>query len=81
MVKYLPYFWDYKLTKNDLKKFLAGNDEIKRRWAVARLVESAPLDEVWNYISPKELQEIFPHLKLKEPIRRVWQKAFEVWNR
>lgn len=81
MARYLPYFWDYKLTKDDLKKFLAGNDEIKRRWAVARLVESAPLDEIWNYISPKKLREIFPYLKLKEPIRRVWQKAFEVWNR
>ena len=80
MTKYLPYFWDYKLTKNDLKSMLASGNEIKKRWAIARLVESAPFDEVWDYINLQELQETFPHLKLKEPVRRVWQKALKVWN-
>jgi hypothetical protein len=80
MAKRLSYFWDYKLNENDLKNILAGNNEIKKRWAVARLVESAPLDEVWKYINLKELQEIFPYLKLKEPIRKVWEKALKVWN-
>jgi len=77
---YLPYFWDYKFTKSDLKKILASGDEIKRRWAMARLVESAPFDEIWDYIGLKELQKDFPHLKLKEPVRRVWQKALKVWS-
>lgn len=80
MTRYLPYFWDYKLTKNDLKKMLASGDEIKRRWAMARLVESAPLEEIWDYIGLSELRENFSYLKLKEPVRRVWQKALEVWN-
>lgn len=80
MAEYLPCFWDYKLTKNDLKAILASKDEVKRRWAIARLVESAPLTEIWNYIGLEELQEVFPYLKLKEPIRAVWQKALKVWN-
>jgi len=80
MSKYLPYFWDYKITEKDLKSILASRDEIKRRWAMARLVESAPLSEIWNHIGLKELQEVFPRLKLKEPVRRVWQKALEVWS-
>lgn len=80
MAKYLPYFWDYKLTRNDLRRILASGDEIKRRWAIARLVESTPLDEIWNYISLGELKEIFPRLKLKEPIRAAWEKAFKAWS-
>jgi hypothetical protein len=80
MSKRLSYFWDYKLTEKDFKEILASGNEVRRRWAIARLVESAPLTEVWKHISLKELQEIFPHLKLKEPIRRVWQKALQVWS-
>jgi len=80
MSKYLSYFWDYKLTRKDLKEILASGNEVKRRWAIARLVESAPLAEIWKHISLKELQEIFPYLKLKEPIRRVWQRALQVWS-
>lgn len=80
MVRRLSYFWDYKLTAENLKNILASNNEIKKRWAVARLVESAPLEDVWKYITLEELQKMFPYLKLKEPVRRVWEKAFEVWN-
>lgn len=80
MTRRLPYFWDYKLTEKDLREILASRDEIKKRWAVARLVESAPFDEIWDYISLKELQEVFPDLKLKKPIRAVWQKALKVWS-
>jgi len=80
MTEYLPYFWDYKITKKDLKNILASGNEIKRRWAMARLVESAPLEEIWEYIGLKDLRENFPYLKLKEPVRRVWQKALNVWS-
>lgn len=81
MANYLPYFWDYKLTKSDLRNILASRDKTKRRWAIARLVESAPFTEIWDYINLKELQEVFPHLKLKGPIRAAWQKAFRAWSR
>jgi len=80
VAKYLPYFWDYKLTAKNLKEILASGDEIKKRWAMARLVESAPFEEIWDYISLKELQKDFPYLKLKKPIRAVWQKALKVWS-
>ncbi len=80
MADYLPYFWDYKLTEKNLREVLASRDEIRRRWAMARLVESAPFDEIWDYIGLKELQKDFSHLKLKEPVRAVWQKALKVWS-
>jgi len=80
VAKYLPYFWDYKLTEKNLREILASGDGIKKRWAMARLVESAPFEEIWDYINLKELQKNFPHLKLKEPVRAVWQKALKIWS-
>ena len=78
MGDYLPYFWDYKLTASDLRAIFASKNPIKKRWALARLVESAPLEEIWKYITLDELRQEFPHLKLKQPVRRVWEKALKV---
>jgi hypothetical protein len=76
-----PYFiWDYDLTDADLRAILRGDDELQKTWLVARLLESARFEDIWQYISLAELCDIFPKLQLKPQVRAVWEYALSVWS-
>lgn len=76
-----PYFlWDYDLTEADVRSILRGNEEEKKAWLVARLLESARYADIWQYISLSELQMIFPKLQLKPRVRAAWEFALQVWT-
>ena len=75
-----PYFiWDYDLTEADLRAILRGVDEAQKAWLVARLLESARYEDIWQYISLAELRDIFPTLQLKPQVRAAWEFALLVW--
>ena len=75
-----PYFiWDYDLTDADVRAILRGNDEGQKAWLVARLLESARFEDIWQYISLTELRVIFPKLQLKPQVRAAWEFALSVW--
>jgi hypothetical protein len=75
-----PYFiWDYDLTDADVKAILRGNDEQQKAWLVARLLESARFEDIWQYISLAELRATFPKLQLKPQVRAAWEFALSVW--
>ncbi len=76
-----PYFiWDYDLSEADLQQILRGEDEQAKIWVVSRLLESARYEDIWSYISLRELQAIFPKLQLKPQVRAVWEYAMKVWG-
>ena len=75
-----PYFiWDYDLSEADLRSILRGQDEDQKACLVARLLESARFEDIWQYITLAELYPIFPKLKLKPQARAVWEFALSVW--
>lgn len=75
-----PYFiWDYDLTDADIRVILRGHDEEQKAWLVARLLESARYEDIWQYISLDELCVIFPKLQLKPQVRAAWEFALSVW--
>jgi hypothetical protein len=75
-----PYFiWDYDLTDADVRAILHGEDEAQKAWLVARLLEAARFEDVWQYISLAELRRIFPKLQLKPQVRAAWEFALLVW--
>lgn len=75
-----PYFiWDYDLTDTDVRTILGGDDENQKAWLVARLLESARYEDIWQYISLAELRAIFPKLQLKSQVRAAWEFALLVW--
>ena len=76
-----PYFiWDYDLTEADVRAILRGDDEGQKAWLVARLLESARYEDIWQYISLAELRTIFPKLQLKPQVRAAWEFALSVWT-
>ena len=75
-----PYFiWDYDLTDADIREILRGDDEEQKAWLVARLLESARYEDIWQYISLSQLRVIFPKLQLKPQVRAAWVFALRVW--
>ncbi len=79
--QYLPYFWEYQFTEQDLEESLGSDNEKERYWAIARLLESAPFSDVWKYLSLNELRKVFSKLPLKKPVREAWKKALKVWDK
>ena len=76
-----PYFiWDYDLTDADIRAILGGDDEEQKAWLVARLLESARYEDIWQYISLAQLRAIFPKLQLKPQVRAAWEFALQVWE-
>jgi hypothetical protein len=46
ILKKRPYWlWDYDLTETDVRRILAGKNEVERRWLMARILESAKIAE------------------------------------
>ena len=75
-----PYFlWDYALDEADVRAILRGDDEQRKAWLVARLLEVARFQDIWQYISLTELRAIFPKLQLRPQVRAVWEFALSVW--
>lgn len=76
-----PYFiWDYDLTDTDIRKILRSEEHEQKAWLVARLLESARFEDVWQYISLAELRAIFPSLQLKSQVRAAWEFALRTWE-
>lgn len=76
-----PYFlWDYDLTGKQIGDILNGDNETEKIWILSRILESAKLEDVWKYTSYKQVREMFPKLKLKEPVRKAWKHALKVWE-
>jgi hypothetical protein len=44
---------------------------------VARLLESARYEDIWQYISLAELRSIFPKLQLKPQVRAAWELVLQ----
>ena len=76
-----PYFiWDYDLTEKDVHRLLKEGNEHTRGWLIARILESAKLNDVWKYLTLKEILQIFPILHLRKPVKEAWEEAFKAWR-
>ena len=76
-----PYFlWDYNLTNTEVKELLKKGNRQTRLWLIGRIIESAKFKDVFKYFTLSELVQVFPQLKLRQPIKNAWQRALKVWG-
>ena len=81
MKKDRPYFlWDYDLSEDDVRRILSGGNGVEKRWMMGRLLEAARFEDVWKYLTLKDVADNFSSLKLREPVRRTWQRALKIWS-
>lgn len=76
-----PYFlWDYDLTEDDVRRILHGKNEVEKIWMISRILESAKYEDIWRYLTLKEVKRTYSKLKLKKPIKDAWDYALNTWE-
>ena len=76
-----PYFlWDYDLTEKQVRKILAGKNETEKIWMMSRIVTSAHFNDVWRFLTIKDVVDIFPRLRVRPEVKNAWQKALTAWG-
>ena len=73
------FLWDYDMTDGEIREALSGPPE-KRRWLVARIIERAPLEEVWRYLTPEAIGRDLPHLRLPPKVKAHWEYSLRRWK-
>ena len=77
-----PYFlWDCDLTLEEFRLGLQNPDANVRAYLVGKLMRQAKPDDVFNYVSPREIQELWPRLeRYLDRSRPFWTWLFERWK-
>lgn len=81
MTKNRPYFlWDYDLSEADVRNILHTGGEMDKQWLISRILSSAKFEDVWKYISIKDLVSYFAKLKMRPQVKLAWKRALNVWG-
>lgn len=77
----IPYFlWDYDLTEDDVRRILHTGSQTDKLWLTGRILTSAHFDDVWKYLTIKDILAVFPKLRMRSDIKNNWLTAFHAWN-
>ncbi|MBM3283147.1 hypothetical protein FJY90_02740 [Candidatus Gottesmanbacteria bacterium] len=80
-IKTTPYFlWDYDLSKKDIRRIIHGGSETDKRWLISRILEHAHFNDVFEYLTIKDIVAFFPRLKMRPTIKKYWQRALSSWG-
>ncbi len=74
------FLWDYDLTEAQVHEILQHEPFEQRKWLIARILERAPLEEVWRYLTMEQIRDALPHLRMDPKTQRHWQEAIDVWT-
>jgi hypothetical protein len=77
-----PYFlWDCELTLDQFKRGLEDPDPEVRAYLVGKLMRQAKPDDVFLFVTPRTISELWPHLvRYLGQSREFWTWLFEVWR-
>ena len=79
----VPYFlWDDPMTVAELKVRLKSASESERLRLLALILREARDPDVWLFVSPEEVERLWPRLADRLGRRRsFWEFLLERWNR
>ncbi|MDW8366497.1 MAG: hypothetical protein RMK49_11685 [Abditibacteriales bacterium] len=76
-----PLFWDYDLTGDDVRRILAHGTPVKSRWLMERILTQAHWEEIWRCLTPQQVRDCLPELKLPPNLKATWARAGTVVGR
>lgn len=80
--KSVYFFWDYDLTDEDVREILRGANETEKIWVMSRILQSARWDDIWKFLTLKDVQAYFDKIQWRTPyLKDLWKYALEVWSR
>lgn len=74
------FLWDYDLSEGQIREILNG-PLTKRRWLVAKILEHAKFNEVWKYLTPKDIDRDLPSLRMNPKVKSHWEYAVKRWRK
>lgn len=77
-----PYFlWDCGLTLTQFREGLANPDLDVRAYLVGKLMRQAKPDDVFQFVRPREIRDLWPRLtRYLGRTREFWSWLFETWE-
>lgn len=77
-----PYFfWDRRITVAELRDALSSTDHPEHLDLLAHLLREARPDEVWNYVTPRQVAAEWPRLASRLGRRKeFWAWVIESWT-
>jgi len=77
-----PYFlWDCALTLDQFREGLEDPDPDVRAYLVGKLMRQAKPDDVFLFVRPREIRELWPRLaRYLGRTRDFWSWLFETWE-
>lgn len=77
-----PYFlWDCDLTLDEFETRLRDSDPEVRAYLVAKLMRQAKPDDVFLFVRPREIRELWPRLlPYLGRTREFWSWLFDTWE-
>jgi len=75
------FLWDEPLSRDDLKKVLAGEDEKESLYYAAKILREARFEEVWEYVSPAFLASHWEKLRARLGRKKgFWEFFYTTWR-
>ena len=75
------FLWDEPLSRDDLKKVLAGQDETESLYYAAKILREARFEEVWEYLSPAFLASHWEKLRARLGRKKgFWKFFYTTWR-
>jgi hypothetical protein len=75
------FLWDERLTRDDLKKILDGDNEEESLYYAAKVLREARFQEVWDYLSPAFLARHWENLRWRlGRKKKFWEFLYTTWH-
>jgi hypothetical protein len=77
-----PYFlWDSQMTLSEFQEGLRDPDPEVRAYLVGKLMRQAKPDDVFTFVSAREIRELWPRLeRYLGKTRAFWSWLFDAWE-
>ncbi len=76
----LSSLWDYDLSAEDVQRILQEGTPTERGWLIGRILEYAPWEEIWQYLTPHQIARDLEHIRFRSPHdRELWTYALKRW--
>jgi hypothetical protein len=77
-----PYFlWDCDMTLAEFQEGLRNPDPDVRAYLVGKLMRQAKPDDVFSFVSRREIRELWPRIeRYLGRSRSFWTWLFEMWD-
>lgn len=76
----LSFLWDYDLSEEDVRRILREGTPTERGWLIGRILEYAPWEEIWQYLTPQQIARDMEYVRFRSARdRQLWTYALKRW--